>query len=75
MNHDEIDGYNYKDKKSDWLDHVKQDVLCTAFSHARYYTAMQDITGFPMKDCLSALGLFKKQFNSMRDESDEPIYI
>ena len=35
MNHDEVDGYNYKDKKGEWLDYVKHDVLCTAFSYAR----------------------------------------
>ena len=35
MNHDEIDYNNYKDKKDEWLDYVQQDVLCTAFSHAR----------------------------------------
>ena len=28
MSHDEVDGYNYKEKKGDWLDYVKQDVLC-----------------------------------------------
>ena len=32
MNHDEIDGNNNKDKKSEWLDYVKNDVLCSAFS-------------------------------------------
>ena len=31
MNHDEIDYNNYKDKKDEWLDYVKNDVLCTAF--------------------------------------------
>ena len=74
MNHDEIDYNNYKDKKDEWLDYVKQDVLCTAFSYARYNKAMEEITGFPMKDCLSAPGLGWKYFNSMRDEEDEPIY-
>ena len=29
MNHDDIDGDIYKDKKSEWLDYVKQDVLGT----------------------------------------------
>ena len=27
MNHDEVDGNNYKDKKDEWLDYVEQDVL------------------------------------------------
>ena len=35
MNHDEIDGNKYKDYKNEWLDYVKQDVLCTVFSYAR----------------------------------------
>ena len=39
------------------MDYVKQDVLCTAFSYARYSKAMEEITGFSMKDCLSAPGL------------------
>ena len=32
MNHNEVDGNDYKDKKDEWLDCVKQDVFCTAFS-------------------------------------------
>ena len=31
MNHDEVDGDNFNDKKDEWLDYVKQDVLYTAF--------------------------------------------
>ena len=49
-------------------------MLCTAFRYARYCKAMQEITGFSMKDCLSAPGLGWKFFNSMREENDEPIY-
>ena len=30
-NHDEIDVENYKDKKDEWVDYVKNDVLCTSF--------------------------------------------
>ena len=74
MNHNEIDYNNYKDKKDEWLDYVKQDVLCTAFSYARYCKSMEEITGFSIKDSLSAPGLGWKYFNSMRDENDEPIY-
>ena len=65
---------NYKDKKDEWLDYVKQDVLCNAFPYSRYCKAMEEITGFSKKDCLSAPGLGWKYFNSMRDENDEPIY-
>ena len=74
MDHAAVDGNNYKDKKDEWLDYVKQYVLCTAFSYARYCKAMQKITGFSMKDCLSAPGLGWKYFNSLTTEEDEPIY-
>ena len=36
---------------------------------------MGEITGFGMKDCLSLPGLWWKNFNSIRREQDEPIYI
>ena len=75
MNHDDIDGDNYKDEKDIWLPYVKNDVLCTAYSYARYIKAMEEITGFSMKDCLSLPGLGWKFFNSLRTEEDEPIYI
>ena len=74
MNHDDIDGDNYKDKKDIWLPYVKNDVLCTAYSYARCIKAMEEITGFSMKDCLSLPGLGWKYFNSLRTEEDEPIY-
>ena len=74
MNHDEFYSDTWKDKKDEWLDYVKNDVLCTAFSYARYSKAMQEITGFVMKDCLSLPGLGWKYFNSLRTEEDEPIY-
>ena len=73
MNHDDIDGDNYKDKKDIWLPYVKNDVLCTAYSYARYIKAMEERTGFSMKDCLSPPGLGWKYFNSLRTEEDESI--
>ena len=57
MDHDGVDGDNYKKKINEWLPYVKNDVLYTAFSYARYIKAMEEITGFSMKDCLSLLGL------------------
>ena len=57
MNHDEVHSDTWKDKKSELLDYVKNDVLCTAFSYARYSKAMEEITGFSMKDCSSLPGL------------------
>ena len=74
MNHDDIDGNNYKDKKDVWLPYVKNDVLCTAYSYSRYIEAMKEITGFSMKDCFSLPGLGWKYFKSLRTEEDEPIY-
>ena len=74
MNHDEIYSDTWKDKKSEWLAYVKNDVLCTTFSYARYCKAMEDITGFSMKDCLSLPGLGWKYFINLRTEEDEPIY-
>ena len=74
MNHDEVDGDNYKDKMNEWLPYVKNDVLCTAFSYVRYIEAMEEVTGFSMKDRLSLPGLGLKYFNSLRTEEDEPIY-
>ena len=65
MNHDDIDGDNYKVKKDIWLPFVKNDVLCTAYSYARCIKAMEEITGFSMKDCLSLPGLGLKNFNSL----------
>ena len=74
MDHAEINSNNYKDKKDEWLDYVKIDVLCTVFSYARYSKAKDDITGFSMKDSLSLPELGWKYFNSLGTEEDEPVY-
>ena len=74
IDHNDIDGINYKDKKDIWLPYVKNDVLCTSYSYARYIKAMEEIIGFSMKDCLSLPGLGWKYFNSLRTEEDEPIF-
>ena len=50
MNHDDINGDNYKDKKDFWLPFVKNDVLSTAYCYARYIKAMEEITGLSMED-------------------------
>ena len=72
MNHDEVDGNNYKDKKDEWLDYVKQGVTIV-FSYARYFEAIKETTGFSMEDCLTAPGLGWRYFKSLRFEKDEPI--
>ena len=74
MSQDEVFADTWKDEKIDQLDYVKNDVLCAAFSYARYSKAMEEITGFGMKDCLSLPGLGWKYFNSLRTEQDEPLY-
>ena len=74
MNHDDIDGDKYKHKKDIWLPFVKMDVLSTAYCYARYSKAIEEITGFSMKDYLSLPGLGFKFFNSLRTEQGEPLY-
>ena len=74
MNHDEIDGNNFKDKINECLPYIKNDVLCTPFSFARYNKAMEEVTRFSMKDCLSLPGLGLKYVISLRTEEDQPIY-
>ena len=69
--HDKIVENNCREKKSELLPYVKNDVLCTAFSYARYTKAMEEITGFGMKNCLSLPGLGWKYFKSLRTEEDE----
>ena len=68
MNYDEVDYNNYKDKIIEWLPYVKNDVLCTAFSYARYNKAIEEVTGFLMKNCLSLRGLGLKYFNSLEQK-------
>ena len=49
-------------------------MLSTVFSYARYSKGMEALTGFGMKNCLTLPSLANKYFNSLRGESDEPIY-
>ena len=74
MNHDEVYSGTWRDKRSEWLDYVKNDLLCTAFSYARYTKAMKEKTGFRMKQFLSLPGLGWINFNSLRTEHDGRIY-
>ena len=50
-----------------WMDYVKNDVLCTAFSYARYSKGMEEITEFGMKNSLTLPSLGWKYFNSLRE--------
>ena len=74
MNHGEIDENTWQNRKNHWMSYVNNVVLCTGFSYARYSKAMQEITGFGMKDCLSLPGLGWKYFNSLGTEEVEPNY-
>ena len=74
MNHNEVYADTWRDRKSEGIDHVKIVVLCTAFSYARYSKAMEEITVFGMKGCLSLFDLGWKCFNSLRTEVYEPCY-
>ena len=61
-------------KENEWLPHLKNDVLSTAFSYARYGKGMEELIGFGMKKSVTLKSLASKYFNSLRDENDEPIY-
>ena len=74
LEHDEIYEDNWEEKENEWLPYLKNDALSTAFSYARYSKGMEELTGFGMKNSLTLPSLANKYFNSLRDESDEPIY-
>ena len=74
LEHDEIIEDNWEEKENHWLPYLKNDVLSTAFSYARYSKGMEELTEFGMKNSLTLPSLANKYFNSLRDESDEPIY-
>ena len=72
--HEQVFADSWRDKKEDWVDYVKKDVLCTTFSIARYRKALEEITGFGRKVCLSLPGLGWKYSNSLRTDENEPTY-
>ena len=74
LKHDEIYEDNWEEKENEWLPYLRNDVLSTAFSFARYAKGMEELTGFGMKNSLTLPSLANKSFNSLRDESVEPIY-
>ena len=68
-----------KKRVSKWMDYVKNDVLCTAFSYARYSKGMEEITEFGMKNSLTLPSLGWKYFNFKIEDDDaqssmRPIY-
>ena len=74
LEHDEIYEDSWEEKENEWLPHVKNDVLSTAFCYARYTMGMEELTTFGMKNSLTLPSLANKYFNSLRVENDEPIY-
>ena len=50
-------------------------MLSTAFSSAWFSKGMEELTGFGMKNSLTLPSLANKDFKSLRDENDDPIYI
>ena len=46
LEHDEIFEDNWEEKENQWLPYLKNDVLSTAFSYARYSKGMEELTGF-----------------------------
>ena len=74
LEHDETFEDNWEEKENERLPYLKKDVLSTAFSYARYSKRMEELTGFGMKNSLILPALANKFFNSLMDESDEPIY-
>ena len=74
LEHDEIFEVNWEEKENEWLPYLKNDVLSTASSYARYSKGMDELTKFGMKNSLTLPALANKYFNSLRDESDETIY-
>ena len=74
LDHDEIYEDNWEEKENEWLPYLKNDVLSTAFSYARYSKGVEELTGFGMKKSLTLPSLGNKYFSSLRDESDEPNY-
>ena len=74
LEHNEIFEDNWEEKENEWLPYLKNDVLSTAFSYARYSKGMEELTGFGMKNSLTLPSLANKFFSSLRDENDEPIY-
>ena len=65
---------NWEQKEHEWLSYLKNDVLSTAFSYARYSKGMEELTVFGMKNSLTLPSLANKYFNRIRDENDEDIY-
>ena len=74
LEHDEIYEDDWDKKENEWLLYLKNDVLSTVFSSARYSKGMEELNEFGIKNSLVLPSLANKYFISLRDEKDEPIY-
>ena len=50
MGHDEIYEDIWEVNQNEWLPYLKNNVLSTAFSYARFAKGMEELTGFGMKN-------------------------
>ena len=73
LEHDEIYEIIWEEKDNEWIPYSKNDILSNAFYYVRCIMAMEDLTGFGMKNSLTLPSLANKYFSSLRDENDEPI--
>ena len=75
IDHDVIYEDMWEDKECEMLPYLKNGVLSTAFCYARFSKGMEETAGFGMKNSLPLPSLANKYLNSLRNETDEPIYI
>ena len=74
LEHVEIYEDTWEDEEDEWLLYVKNDVLSTAFCYARHTIGKEELTKISMKNNLTLPSLANKNFNSLKNESDEPVY-
>ena len=65
MEQDEIFEDTWEATENEWLPHVIEDVLSTAFCYARYVLGMEEINNFGMQNSLTLPSLANKFFNSL----------
>ena len=73
MNQDDFFEHNWMNKKDERLNYERNSILYTVFAHARFSKGMEDITGSGMNNGLTLPSLAWIVFNSLRDESDDPV--
>ena len=73
IEHDEFYEDTWEVTEDEWLPYKKSDVLSTAFCYARFSIGMQEVTAFGKRNSLTLPSLANKNFNSSRDEDNEPI--